>query len=467
MNFSLFVPLVVLAGLLLPSAALLYVQLALCLFGATAAIGLPALGGASISPAVLFLPFLVLRAARERGLGRFLSELPRAGVWLLLLTCWGLLSAALLPRWFAGETQILTVDRGSADLRVMLYQLRPVSGNMTQAGYLLGSLLTFLAGRSLLRNREQLLAARDAVLLLAGLNVAAALLNLAEYYLGVPSLLPYLRTAGYSVFEAYEEAGLVRIQGTFAETSAFSAFTLPLFAFATNCWLYGVRPRLSGLLALASLSLLLVSTSGTAYAGLLSYLAVLGGGLVWAWLAGRGVPRRGELLALAGVVGVIACCALLFEPRFVHRIGDFFELTLLNKLQSSSGVERSSWNQQALQNFLDTGGVGVGLGSARASSFPLVLLSNLGILGVVFFLGFLREVFRRREGRYEPDATTRAGRHAAIATLVGSAISGTVFDLGIAFYLFAAVASAGVVSSFATERPRRAALAQRDAPASL
>jgi len=41
-----------------------------CLFGAAAAIALPALGGATITPAVMFLPFLLARALGERGPAR-------------------------------------------------------------------------------------------------------------------------------------------------------------------------------------------------------------------------------------------------------------------------------------------------------------------------------------------------------------------------------------------------------------
>ena len=71
-----------------------------CLFGAAAAIALPALGGATITPAVLFLPFLLARALAERGLGGCLRQVsfPNAGFWLLLLVVWGVLSAYFLPR---------------------------------------------------------------------------------------------------------------------------------------------------------------------------------------------------------------------------------------------------------------------------------------------------------------------------------------------------------------------------------
>jgi hypothetical protein len=281
---------------------------------------------------------------------------------------------------------------------------------------------------------------RDAILLLAALNILAALLNLAEYWLGFPKILPYLRTANYALFDTYEEAGLVRIQGTFSETSAFSAFTLPLFAFSANCWLNGTRPQYSGVLALLSVVLLLSSTSGTAYLGLALYLICLCVTLGVRGLRG-GRSHSAPLVAVGAFALLAGCYVLCFEPTLLRKVGEFFEFTVLNKLESQSGLERASWNQQAWKNFIDTWGLGVGLGSARASSFGLVLLSNLGVIGVVLFLGFLFELVRSDPGPEEAPISS-AARHAALAALIAAFVSGGVFDLGIAFYLFAAAATA-------------------------
>lgn len=444
MTIEPFLFLVLVAGLLASDAGLLYAQIGFCLFGATAAISLPALGGATIAPAPLFLPFFLLRALRSRGLSWFVRSIPRAGVWLGLLTLWGVVSAVLLPRAFVGQTQILTVDRTLSDQQVTLYPLHPVSGNITQPAYLVGSLLAFLATRALLTDQVRMRWLRNAVLFLAALNIIAALLNLGEFWLKLPKLLPYLRTANYAVFDAYEEAGLVRIQGTFTETSAFSSFTLPLFAFTANCWLHRIRPAYSGFLAGMSLALLLASTSGTAYLGLATYLCILGALLGARWFS-EGTSRAAPLLLLASLFGLAVCYVISFEPRVVARIQEFFEYTVWNKLQSQSGLERTSWNRQAWTNFLETGGVGVGLGSARASSFPLVLLSNLGLIGLVLFLGFVFEVMRPVSTGVSDSPVAGAARHGAIATLIAASVSGTVFDLGILFYVFAAAATAAAV----------------------
>jgi hypothetical protein len=456
MNLTLFTLLVCAGGLLASRSGALTLQLLWCLFGAAAAIALPALGGATVTPAVLFLPFLLVRAIGERGVNGCLRQIayPAAGFWLTLLVIWGVLSAYFLPRIFAGEVMIQALDRAAFNLGIALVPLHPVSTNLTQSGYALGGVCAFVAVRTLLERRGVLDHLRDAVLLLAGLNCLAALINLGEFYLGLPGLLEYVRTGGYAMFDNYEVAGLMRIQGTFSETSAFSGFTLPLFAFTFSLWLYKVRTAYSGVLALSSLVFLLISTSGTAYIGLAFYLSCLALGLAWRGIVFGRVPRLGALLLMGMLAPLITCGVFIFEPELAERVADVFEITVLNKMQSSSGVERSSWNQQAWSNFLDTYGVGVGLGSARASSYPLVLLSNVGVIGTLFFLVFLIRLFRSNTLHHaSPDrAAVRASKQAIFAALISASFSGAVFDLSVLFYVFAAVAVAPPVSTPATGR---------------
>jgi hypothetical protein len=450
MEPTFFALLVCLGGLLAWGSGVLYVLMVCCLFGGGAAIALPALGGATITPAVFFLPFLLARALAERGVSGFVSQVafPSAGFWLLLLTAWSLLATYFLPRIFAGHVLISTIDRDVISSAVQLVALHPVSGNLTQSGYALGGVCAFVAAGALLAGKRRLEHFRNAVLLLAALNCLAAAINWGELYLGLPSMLEYVRNAGYAILAGGELAGLQRISGTFPEASAFSGFTLPLFAFTLSLWLSNVKPAYSGALALASLAFLLFSTSTTAYVGLAIYLTCVGLILAWRGLANGRIPQMGPLM-LVGLFGLVALCSVvLFEPELVHRVANFFDVTVVNKLQSDSGISRSSWNHQAWLNFLETYGVGVGLGSARASSYPLVLLSNIGAVGTLLFLVFVFHVFRGVQP--EPDLpaaeTQRAARHAVLATLIGASVSATVFDLGVAFYAFAAAAVAQPIS---------------------
>ena len=450
---------VLLLALFTPARRMPGALLVCSLFGASAAIELPALGGAPITPAILLMPFVVWRALREQGPDACARTLayPQAGFWLLLLVTWGVLSAYFAPRYFAGQTQLFGTDRG-AMTGVRLLPLQPLSTNLTQSAYAVAALCTFAAIGALLRPEGRLRSFGNAVLLLAALNVGAALLNLAELHLPIPSVLEFVRNAGYAILVGGEVGGLQRISGTFAETSAFAAFTLPLFAFTASLWRDRVRTSLSGALALATLGLLLLSTSSTAYATLAAYIGLIALAAAWQVLTRPAPMRFGVGAWLLWIGAVTACALLLLEPGIADRLGEFFGITLVRKLDSLSGIERGSWNLQAWTNFLDVNGIGVGLGSARASSFVLVLLSNVGVLGTVLFVLFLARVLfapsgANSAGSGEDDgalAVQRAARHAVFAGFIAATVSGVVFDLGLAFYAFAAAAA---VSRFPQGRP--------------
>lgn len=435
---SLFAAICVLAGAFATHTRTLQLQILFCLFGGAAALTLTALGGAIITPAVMFLPFFLYRGWLENRVRT--SSVPPAGFWLGVAVAWGLVGAILFPRLLAETMQILIVDRESVQQAAQKVWLRPVSGNITQAGYAVGNLLTFFAARSLLSHKARLDSFRDAVLLLAALNCTAAVVNLAEYHLGLPPILEYVRT-GYKVYGTYEAAGtgLVRIHGTFPETSMFSAFTLPLFAFTFSLWLSGVRPAYSGAVAAGSIVFLLISTSGTAYVGLGAYLCCMGFIIL---RRGRRASKHLGKLSLIGLVAVTAgVAAFVFEFEGIERVERVFQATVLNKMDSESGADRAMWNRQAWSNFLDSYGLGIGLGSARASSFPLVLLSNLGVIGTFAYGFFVKHVLAGPAADPVIEPLQRASRQAVLAALISASVSGTVFELGVVFYVLAAAAT--------------------------
>jgi hypothetical protein len=466
-----FAVIVLVAGLISSSSSVMTWQVLFCLFGGSAAVMLPALGGASLSPAVAFLPFLMFRAARQPHWASELATMPRAGFWLVLTVGFAALGAYYLPRMFSGETMVMAIDRlaSSSSGAPTLIPLHPVSGNVTQTAYAIGAVAAFFSFRALMGRPRGLEHFRDAVLLLSAVNCVAAVINLAEYYLGLPSVLALVRNGGYAMFEAYEEAGLVRIQGTWPETSAFCGFTLPLFAFCFSLWLQGVRAWYSGTLAFVSLGFLLISTSGTAYFGLSVYLVGMALALALRALEVRRVPRARALLIVVLGLLVIVGSAFLFETAAADKVVAYLQQTVMGKMDSRSGVERSTWNRQAWQNFLDSYGLGVGLGSTRASSFLLVLLSNLGLLGTVFYGMFLSATMRAPSRRkLAPDPTSLASRQAMLAMLGATLVAAPVFDLGLAFYGFAAACTVQpeLLLAFRRARSAQRARLQREHSAS-
>ena len=467
MEVELFAALIIVLAYWTPAARATQVQICLCLLGATAAVRLTALGGATVTAPVMFLPFTLVKSFR-----RLEPDLSRALEWpslaLFGLALWGLLSAVILPRVFEGEIYLLPVS--AADNTGGFYALRPTAGNLTQTVYCVGQSIGFFAVHQLLRMPGALTRFGNAVILLGILNGFAAVCSIVCYYTGIPDPVQYLRTA-YAVYDVYESAGLVRIQGTFSETSSFSAFTLPIFAFCLILWLRGVRPRLSGSVALLSVLLLLFSTSATAYVALALYGLLFCLDLIRNALAARG-PRNSAFLLILAAAGIgLVAAAFVFELSVAQRVTDYFSQTLLEKADSASGKERGIWNEQAWDAFVASHGLGVGLGSARASSYVLVLLSNLGIVGSALFCVFLWRSFSRDAARSDAPAVVVASRHAVVGLLSAACVSGAVFDLGMAFYCYAAAAAVPFVRAplraapFVKRRlratPRAAVLAHR------
>lgn len=453
MSVNVFTFIVIGAGLLSSEAACVAFAVLFTLFGATAAVSLPALGGAAITPALLFLPFLALHAVFARLRTHEPSMLSRAGTLLGIVVLWGVISALVMPRVFAGETQVYILDRLSAK-SARLYPLHPLPTNLTQSVYAIGHFVCFLSLRTLLRAPGRLLTFRNALLLVAALDVAMGLLNLAESVLGLPSLLDYLRNAeGYALSADYALGGLPRIHGTFPEASLFAYYSVPLFAFSLSLWTTRAETRFSPYVCCALLVMLVLSTSAMAYLGLAGYFV----GYAFAELPRKRIPTPLALTAASILVAVLGMYAL--ELDVTRRIDHFVHAALLDKAESGSGQERGAWNAQAIRNFLDTYGLGVGLGSCRGSSFPLVLLSNLGVFGAVTFGLFLLNVCRapyveRATLTDEEFAIRKAASEAVIAAMFTGAVGLGMFDLGVPFYMFAAAAS----SSLATQ-PQRQQLA--------
>lgn len=439
MTLSVVAVIVLLVGLTVSRVHAIYWQISWCLLGTTAAIILP--GGATILPAVLFMPFLAIRAWPERYGPPYSQQIPRAGIWLALLVIWGVAGAIFLPRFFAGQTEIVGIDRSSST-GLVIGPLGPVSGNLTQGGYAVGGLIAFLSFHKLLRVPGRMVHFRDAVLLLTALDCAAAVLNIAEFRLHLPSMLDYVRTA-YSQFGDYEieGTGMMRIHGTFSETAGFSGFSLPLFAYSFSLWLHKVRPWYTGLLSAMLIVFLLISTSTTAYVGLAMYGLMLGFVLTYRGYV-RGVVPRISVLVAGGLLAIVVVgSTFVLETDIARGLQGYFDRTVFNKMDSASGIERGYWNRQAWTNFLDSYGIGVGVGSVRCSSYAMVLLSNVGVVGTTLFLIFLRRILsmgRRRSMAIEP--ISEASRQAILASLAAALPSATVFDLGIIFYAHAAAA---------------------------
>jgi len=200
------------------------------------------------------------------------------------------------------------------------------------------------------------------------------------------------------------------------------------------------------MLSACSLVALVFSTSSTAYVGLVVLVAVfyLEAGIQAAF--GRMTRQRALLLMGAPFAIVVIGIATFLNEAASAYVQNIADTLIFNKMTTQSGYERAAWNAQALQVFLDTYGFGAGNGSLRASSFPIVVLGNLGIFGTVLVCVFLASIFfgkRHFTGANRiDDADRQAAKAACFAALLTATISGALTDLGLPFFAFAAIACA-------------------------
>ena len=196
-------------------------------------------------------------------------------------------------------------------------------------------------------------------------------------------------------------AGVQRPSGPFAEPSALGYFyTMYLFYF----W---QRWRESGrvvdqMYCLLSALTLVLSTSTTAYL-LLTVFAVVA---LFDWSVHRWCGRRARSAATeppriheAHLVSVLALLLLLvggvwFVDRYRQTVDAVIEEQIRSKGQSMSYEVRANADRMAWQIFLDTYGMGAGLGSHRSNSGLLTLLAGTGLFGTFAFAWLMAVVTR-------------------------------------------------------------------------
>jgi hypothetical protein len=290
-------------------------------------------------------------------------------------------------------------------------------------------------------------AVRRGFLAWAAVHAALGTIDLAGKLSGAGDLLSPIRTATYAYLVEVEEAGFWRIVGGFSEASAFGSVTLSCLAFSFAYWRVS-RSRPVLLLTLVLFSLLLLSTSSTAYAGLAIVGCVAAAGMACSALRGRLSRQDLFVLAFVWLTLIVIMSIYLLDERLFDPLVRLFEAVVLNKSATGSAEERFYWNAQSLQAFLDTFGLGVGLGSSRAASWLVAVVSQLGIVGALL-MAALVGVLIRDIAAPQPRTVDRrtlalvsGARAAALASLAAASVASGFADPGLVFFVALAIVGA-------------------------
>ena len=348
--------------------------------------------------------------------------------------------AILMPRLFAGSVTVPGVVGGySADVL-----LQPVPGNFNQASYFAMGMLTFFAVSVALLNPHNFVVIKRAFFAFGGINAILGVADLLGKIAGFSDILSPIRTAAYVMHTGSSVSGFWRIAGGHTEAAAFAGSALAGVAFCVSYW-RATGSRLALWLMLVLGGLLVLSTSSTAY-GSIAILSVLLAGSILSSSVRDGLRRRD--VALTGVATAGAIIILFLAVISPNVFGSFFDLvysSIFEKAGSSSGVERAYWNARSLDAFVATYGFGIGIGSSRASSWIVAVLSQLGVAGALLIailtLIIIRGMHGAERGRVDGEvvAIANAARAAAIAGLVANSLIGGNADPGLIFIIAAAV----------------------------
>lgn len=421
----------------------LWLFFAMMPLGAAAAFNLPAVGGASfgikeLAVIALFLMVLSRRGGLDRAMGTL--RLGQPGGIALILFLWCIVSALFVPVVLAGATEVFTIARAANTHGIRAIPLGPTAGNLTQLFTISLSFAAFLALATDTRIAPDPARIEKALAVATGLNLALGLADLFSASLGATWLMDPLRTANYSILSEARIMGFKRMIGGFPEASSFASFSIGL----TGFWLHRyLTARRGPWMLLIALFCLLRSTSSAGYVALVLFLAT--------YAAQGAVTRMGSVLSrrvvITAILGVLlawhALVLIYAAYQLVEPVTAFLNESLFDKLGSESGIERMSWNAQALRNLTDTWMLGAGLGSARASNWLLSSLGSIGLPGTALFLAFLASVLRMkvRAPGSDLDSVATALKWGCVATLSCEILIASTPNLGVFFFAMAGLAT--------------------------
>jgi hypothetical protein len=229
---------------------------------------------------------------------------------------------------------------------------------------------------------------------------AIAMWEMAYFYFSVPFFPDFFHSnAGYAMAHGQVLSdNILRVSGSFAEPSALA---YQFAAYLMYAWYRFLRAPGPGAMAvvLLCLTIMAASTSTTAFLvlGLFALVVLKDGVVALARIRSRLYFSLRHLAVLALVL-VATLCVLAFIQSKWTEIDDVVTKMLLEKHESSSYAQRSGVDRMAFDVVLQTGGLGIGLGSHKPNNLTMTLLSNTGLLGSLVFAVFLFELLRPRRG---------------------------------------------------------------------
>ncbi len=317
-------------------------------------------------------------------------------IFFILYVVVALTGAWLLPQFFAGiKVNALIQSQGIYELSALALTLSHVVQSLT----LLLLLLVLMSFISLVNDQPSRNSLSRGVILASALVVCVGVYEQVAPHLNKQSMADFwVNNPGYHLAPLSAKwFDFFRVGVPFSEPSYASAFLAAMSLGSMGVALLGRRWWLGGVASLV-FTLGLVNTLGST--GLAA--ASVAFGLLSLWVT-VGALRASTNLSRR-VRAALLCVFFLLASTWGYRVYEasavrpnveaMVQGLIVDKARQSDGV-REKTNQRAMEILQETYGLGVGMGSHRASSFFASLLANTGVLGFSLFVAMLASLLWR------------------------------------------------------------------------
>jgi hypothetical protein len=346
-----------------------------------------------LSPYFFVTALVALRLVPQLLTGRirfFTDEPVRSHVHVLVMfILWCVVSAFVLPMLFQG----LPVDSPRSNVDSSYYTQLPLRwgfSNAGQAGYMILNFMLVLRLLQLSANQKRLERLINAFswsgMFAAGVGVYQILCH--RFGLPFPSWLFNSNEAWAELPNQLISGGFSRMSATFVEPSAAAVFFAAWSVFELT--LAMGHARQSGrhwLCAAVGIVVLIATTSTTGYFTAAVMCVVMAWDCISTLLRYGVIKTKVTLTALG--LGSAGLAALALLPS----AGLLLDAVVFNKGESASALHRTATFGRAVEVFLSSWGLGVGLGSNRAMSAFFYVLSNVGLPGVILIGWLLSQLY--------------------------------------------------------------------------
>jgi hypothetical protein len=285
----------------------------------------------------------------------------------------------IYPYLWEGSNVHLTIESNSV-LDMIRYGRRSLSFSIGQISQIFYIILLFLSTYSIYRNRGKI--SRGFIKNIFVLSIIIVILiGFWEFIAKTTEWInfPYdflYNNSWYAQLYMQGAGGLMRLNSTFTEPSCCGAFLSASF------WalLILAGSQYKCLCIFVGIALIL-NLSGT---GMVSFLF---GFIVYVSL----YFKSGKTYILSFILVGLLLIWIIHEMDYFENIISM----LVNKKDSTSGAVRGAATYLTWNVFLQTWGIGVGLGSIRGASFLVSMLASIGVIGVLLLYRVYSYLFRK------------------------------------------------------------------------